>query len=55
MTKRAREAGLPDTTPHDLRRTLTGDLMDHGIDLLVVQRILGHSDPKVTARYDRRS
>jgi site-specific recombinase XerD len=54
VTKRAREAGLPDTTPHDLRRTLTGDLMDHGIDLLVVQRILGHSDPKVTARYDRR-
>jgi site-specific recombinase XerD len=54
VCKRAKEAGLPETTPHDLRRTLTGDLMDHGIDLLVVQRILGHSDPKVTARYDRR-
>ena len=55
VAKRAMEAGLPNTTPHDLRRTLTGDLMDHGVDLLVVQRILGHSDPKVTARYDRRS
>ena len=37
-----------------LRRALTEDLMDHGIDLLVVQRMLGHSDLKVTARYDRR-
>ena len=55
VDKRARDAGLAETTPHDLRRTLTGDLMDKGVDVLVVQRTLGHSDPKTTARYDRRS
>ena len=32
VTKRAQEAGLPETTPRDLRRTLTAHLMDHGID-----------------------
>lgn len=55
VDKRAKEAGLAETTAHDLRRTLTGDLMDKGVDVLVVQRTLGHSDPKTTARYDRRS
>jgi site-specific recombinase XerD len=55
VDKRARQAGLTEISPHDLRRTLTGDLMDKGVDVLVVQRTLGHSDPKTTARYDRRS
>ena len=43
---RAKEACLAETTPHNVRRTLAGDLMDKGFDVLVVQRTLGHFDPQ---------
>lgn len=41
-------------TTHDFRRTYVSNLLDAGVDLAVVQRLVGHSDPKITARYDRR-
>jgi integrase/recombinase XerD len=41
-------------TPHDLRRTFVGDLLEAGHDLVKVQRAAGHSSPAMTARYDRR-
>lgn len=36
---------------HDLRRTCARNAYDNGATLLQVQRLLGHSDPKTTARY----
>jgi len=47
-------AGVEHFTPHDLRRTFAGDLLEAGHDLVKVQRAMGHSDPSQTARYDRR-
>jgi site-specific recombinase XerD len=41
-------------TPHDLRRTMAGDALDAGIDVVTLQSIMGHSSPSTTARYDRR-
>ncbi len=41
-------------TPHDLRRTFISRLLGKGVDLATVQKMAGHSDPKTTARYDRR-
>lgn len=38
-------------SPHDLRRTFARNAFDNGSNLLQVQAILGHSDPKTTARY----
>ena len=41
-------------TWHDFRRTCAGNLLDKGVDLVTVQKILGHSSPSTTANYDRR-
>lgn len=41
-------------TPHDLRRTCASEALDASRDLTAVQALLGHADPRTTARYDRR-
>ena len=41
-------------TPHNLRRTFAGDLLHANVDIVTVQKLLGHSNPATTAGYDRR-
>lgn len=44
-------AGLPDVRLHDLRHTFASLLINGGASLFVVQKALGHSNPKITMRY----
>ncbi|MFH1743446.1 MAG: site-specific integrase [bacterium] len=54
MQKRGAEADLQAFSPHDLRRTFASELLDRGADTSLVQKLMGHSSPQVTVKYDRR-
>lgn len=54
LRKRAQDAGIPQFSPHDMRRTTATHLLDRGVDIGTVQRMLGHRHVATTLLYDRR-
>jgi site-specific recombinase XerD len=45
------KAGLPDLRVHDLRHSAASFMINAGIDLFAVGRVLGHADHQSTMRY----
>ena len=54
LKKRGEQASVKAFSPHDLRRTFVGDMLDRGVDIASVANIAGHASVDTTRRYDRR-
>ena len=51
FNKALEKAGIKDFKFHDLRHTFASQLVRNGVDLYVIQKLLGHASPKMTQRY----
>ncbi len=54
VVKRTAQAHVTTLSPHDVRRTVAGNVLDNDVDLVTVQKLLGHASVQTTASYDRR-
>jgi integrase len=50
FTKWLRGTGLPMASLHELRHTYATTLLQHAVTLIIVSRLLGHRDVKITAQ-----
>ena len=54
VVRRYQKAGLERLTPHDLRHTYATNLLESGVDIMIVQELMGHANLETTKIYDHR-
>jgi site-specific recombinase XerD len=54
LQSRAKQAVVKPFSPHSMRRTMATIALERGVDLAIVQKMLGHRHLSTTALYDRR-
>ena len=54
LRRRTSGAGIVAVKPRDLRRTCASDCPEAGVDVVDLQRLLGHQSASTTLRYDMR-
>jgi integrase len=52
LKSKAKEAGIEDVSPHDLRRTFIRSLFEAGYDIMFVAALGGHVSRSTTRQYD---
>ena len=52
LKSKAKEAGIENVSPHDLRRTFITSLLEPGNDIMYVAALGGHVSLSVTRQYD---
>lgn len=55
IADRTKVLGIPKITPHDFRRTYIGNMLDAGVDPVLLTRLTGHASVEMLKRYDRRA
>jgi site-specific recombinase XerD len=51
VIERYKESGLKRLSPHDLRHTFATELLSNGVNIKIVQELLGHKNLETTANY----
>jgi site-specific recombinase XerD len=54
IEKRCENVGIERFTPHDLRRSFATNLLNSGVDVFLVQKLMRHSNVNTTKIYDKR-